>query len=245
MQGGLRFWPRLPIPRGVVPEDRRARLFAHQFLQGVAELEPLAASSPETVFAISWPADAIALYGNKIYHDMACLEAHIEVTPHMIAGVLDAIRNRVLTFALEIWKEAPDAGEALAAGQVLVSPRRVDQLFNTYILAPTTAVTVGDGEITQTLDVSVTPGDFESLRLAFTQLGVAASDIEELERALSDDGVADGAGALGPATARWLDRFQETAGTQAVNLASGVTAGVLTEALMRFVSYFPRKCASL
>jgi hypothetical protein len=47
MRGGIQFFPKLPIPSGAIPNERRERLFAHQFMQGVAELEPLAAADPQ------------------------------------------------------------------------------------------------------------------------------------------------------------------------------------------------------
>jgi hypothetical protein len=232
--GGGQFWPRIPIPRGAVPEERRDRLFAHQFLQGVAELEPLATAAPDTVYSIAWPSDDIARYGGRIVQDAMCLAAHVEITPHMIAGVLDTIRNRVLSFSLEIWKEAPEAGEAPAPGQTGVAAQRVDQIFNTYVMAPVAAITVGGGEISQTVDV-VIPGDIASLRTALAQLGVADSDISDLEQALAEDEPAAGTGSLGPATATWLERFRAEAGGQTVALANGVTAGLITELLMRFL----------
>jgi hypothetical protein len=233
MLGGVRYFPKLPIPRvKAIPKDRHERLFAHQFLQGVAQLEPLAAADPKTTFAIAWPNDAIALYGDKIYPNMVCLEAHVPITPHMIAGVLDTVRNRVLTFSLEIWKEDPEAGDAAGPGRVDVPAERVDQIFHTYVLAPVAALNVGGGQINLAMDVTVVPGDIESLRAALAQLGVGDSDIRELEAALAEDAPVSGSGSLGPATATWLARV----GEQAEQLANGVTAGVLTELLMRFVS---------
>jgi hypothetical protein len=235
MRGGVQFWPRLPIPRGSVPEEHHDRLFAHQFLQGVAELEPLGAANPETVFAIKWPSDAIAVYGGRIWHDMVCLDAHVDLSPHMIAGVLDTIRNRVLSLALEIWKEAPNAGEAPAAGEAGVPVQRVDQIFNTYVLAPVTALAVGPtAEVNQTFNTNVIAGNFDSLRAALTQLGVSGDDVRDLEGALAADAVTEH-GVLGPATATWLERFRDGASRQTAALANGVTAGLITELLLQFL----------
>jgi AbiTii len=232
--GGGQFWPQIPIPRGAVPEDRRDRLFAYQFLQGVAELEPLAAAPPDTAFSIAWPSDDIARYGTRIVQDAVCLAAHVDITPHLIAGVLDTIRNRVLSFSLEIWKEDPEAGEAPAPGQTQVASQRVDQIFHTYVMAPVAAITIGRGEINQTVNL-VIPGDIASLRTALAQLGVADSDIGDLDQALAQDEATAGTGTLGPATATWLQRFRAQTGEQTVALANGVTAGMITELLMRFL----------
>jgi hypothetical protein len=236
VQGGIRHWPRLPIPRAVIPAQRHERLFAHQFLSGVAQLELEAASAANT-FIISWPSDDIARYGEQIYHGMTCIEAHVEITPRTIAGALDTIRNRVLTFSLELWREDPEAGDASAARQPAVEPERVNQIFHTYLLGEVGAVNIGGGQIDQTMNVTVVPGDIESLRTALADLGITRDVVGDLEQALADDAASEGGpGALGPATATWLERFSADAGEQAIVLANGVSAGLLTELLMRYLS---------
>lgn len=237
MQDGIKLWPRLPIPRSVIPSERHERLFAHQFLQGVAELEPLAAAAPDTSYSIDWPNDAIAIYGEGIWRDMICLKAHVDITPHIIAGVLDTVRNRVLMFALEIWKEAPDAGEAPAAGQFDVAPQRIEGIFNTYVLGPVGALAVGGSQTVDEVNVTVTPGDVDSLRAVLSGLGIAPSDVRDLDQALATDATSPSAtGSLGPATATWIERFGGEVTNQGVALANCVTAGLLTELLVRFLS---------
>jgi len=214
-----------------VPENHHNRLFAHQFLSPVAALEPLATST--NLLRVSWPNNAIAAFGDKLYWDMVLMEAHVELSPAYVAGILDTIRNRVLTFALEIEKEAPEAGE-VPASEVGVSQHRINQIFHTYVTAPTGAITVGGGSISQTASLHVTPGDFATLRAALAELGLPETAISDLEGALAVDGAEPGS-ALGPATASWLDRLGASAGGQAINLGSGVTAGMITELLIRFL----------
>jgi hypothetical protein len=115
-----------------------------------------------------------------------------------------------------------------------VSQHRIGQIFHTYVTAPTGAITIGGGNISQTANLNVIPGDFATLRAALAELGVQETHISELEAALAADGAEVGS-APGPATASWLDRLGTTAGKQAINLGSGVTAGMITELLMRFL----------
>jgi hypothetical protein len=97
------------------------------------------------------------------------------------------------------------------------------------VLAPTGAVSVGGGQINQAIEVTVTPGDVESLRAALKQLGIPHADIQDLEEALAEDAAVESPGSLGPATATWLER-------RATALADGVSAGLLTDLLVRFLS---------
>ena len=111
------------------------------------------------------------MFGEKIWVDMVCIEAHTEFSPATVAGVLDTIRNRVLNFALEIGKEAPEAGEVSAA-DLPVSQQRIEQLFQTFVIGSVGAFsTSGDASI-GSIEVSVPAGDISSLRSALAQLGL-------------------------------------------------------------------------
>jgi hypothetical protein len=59
-----------------------------------------------------WPADWIAYFGKNIYRDANCLAAWKVIPYNALVALIDTVRNRILSFALEIEAEAPDAGEA-------------------------------------------------------------------------------------------------------------------------------------
>lgn len=233
MRGGVQFFPRLRIPMASVPEQHHDRLFRHQFLSPVAALQPLA--DGEKTLSVPWPSDAVAAWGSRIYEDMVCLDAHVELSSPMVAGVLDTIRNRVLALSLEIEKEAPDAGDQ--PGESPVSAEKLTQLFQTFILAPVGALAVGSTGVSQSVHVDVVPGDFASLRAALEQLGLAEDDISSLGRALEADAPAQPPGKLGPETSSWLDRFRGRATSGAVTVGTGVSAGLLTDLIARFLGW--------
>jgi hypothetical protein len=119
------------IPQFVVDEEDRDFLFNVVFHQPVAELENLARSESGTAQS-PWPTDFVVMYGQKIYEGMVATTAARIFPVGAVVGILDAIRNKVLAFALELEKEAPRAGEDSATVEA-VPEERVTQIFQTHV----------------------------------------------------------------------------------------------------------------
>ena len=151
-----------PIPLGCIPEEFREK-FRHSYLMGpisgyVSLIEGKDDANPQE----PWPADIIAHFGSKIYQDMNCLVAWKTIPRNALVAVVDTVRNRVLSFALEIEGEAPDAGEAPVNSQP-VPQDRVTHIFNTYISGNVQNVATGSTNFSQTAEVNITPNNFLSI----------------------------------------------------------------------------------
>jgi hypothetical protein len=195
-----------PIPPNNVPEELRDNLFGVQFEESVAAYESLL-SSGEQMFQVPWPADAIALLAGEFYERMNCLSAWRVISRSSIEHVLDAVRNRVLTLALELEKENPDAGEGLS-GSEPIPQGRLNQIFNTTVQGSVGAFAAGSQDFTQTVEQVVPTGDTSALRQTLERLGVSAEDVDALDEALDRDrNHADGE--VGLATRTWLDGLRE------------------------------------
>jgi hypothetical protein len=123
------------------------------------------------------------LYGSKAYEDAQCLDAWISVDPSVLAGLLDSVRNRVLSFALAIETENPDAGEA-DIRSTPVEPAKVSQYFQT-IIGRANNVAVGGSNFSQRHESCVQPGEFQALRGSLEAAGADAHEIQELESELT------------------------------------------------------------
>jgi len=223
-----------PIPPANVSEEFHENLFSMQFTSGVAEYESLLASG-EQMFQVPWPANVVAALAGQFYENMNCLSAWRVVSRASIEHVLDAVRNRALALALEIEKEAPDAGEGLS-GDEPIAQDRVNQIFNTTIQGPVGAFAAGSRDFTQEVRQAVTPGDRGSLREALHHLGVPGDEVDSLETALDEDG--DGAEeptAIGSATQTWLDGLQSKLAEGSVRMAEGATAGVAAKLIAQYL----------
>src|SRR6476661_873539 len=115
-----------------VPEKFREQLSTSHMMEPVVSLEALVESSDGGAAQVPWNPDLVAYVGQNIYQGMNCMQAWKVIPITSVIAALDAVRNRILSFVLEIEARAPDAGEAPANSNPL-PPEQVHQIFNTYI----------------------------------------------------------------------------------------------------------------
>lgn len=174
-----------PIPGSVLPKELRYWAEGVQLRAPIATYATLVDNSKKDASTIRfpWPTDMARIYGSKAYEEALCLDAWLAVDPSTLAGLLDSVRNRLLSLALAIEMENPDAGEA-DIRSTPVEPARVAQLVQTIIHGGTNIVAAGGSGFTQQQYVSVQPGDFASLRKNLETAGAQGCEIKELESEL-------------------------------------------------------------
>jgi len=147
--------------------------------------------------AFFWPADLVAKYQQKFFEHMALNRAWQEVPGSVIAGLVDTVRTRVLTFALQIQDELPD-GEEEAIDRI--PPAVVDRIFNVTINGGNAVF----GNVGQLTLATVLPGDMKSLKSALKSAGIPDESLAELEQTLAEDGAAGQVeSGLGTRTREW------------------------------------------
>lgn len=216
-----------PIPPMSVPEELREFLFNHNFVESAGGLEPLA--SHDTLY-IPWPADAVAFLSQGIYQNMVCLTAQKVFSGAVVVGILEAVRNKVLAFALEIEAADPDAGEA-EPGQAMVPEERVTHIINTTIYGGQNNVAAGNRDVQQS--ASQVRLDWDALESELRELGLGAVELDDLQASLQQDAGHAAPGTLGPATEGWLGRLATRVGAGSLALASGVTVDVVAHAISK------------
>ncbi|MBU6427709.1 MAG: hypothetical protein KGR26_01740 [Cyanobacteria bacterium REEB65] len=140
-----------PVPPSALPEELRAYAQQAYFAMGVAALEELSRRSEESL-KLAWGADLVRYVSNKIMRGWDCMDLWKVVSRSDVVGVVDAIRNRVLTFALEVEKLNQDAGEA-PMGKPPIPVSKVGNVFNMYILGGTNNVAAGSEGFVQVVDL--------------------------------------------------------------------------------------------
>lgn len=217
-----------PIPQLVIDEEHRDWLFHVSFPQSVATLEELT-QHQDGGLRFPWPADVLVLYGQRIYEDMNCLKADRVVSTAVVTGILDTIRTRVLSFALEIEEAAPEAGEGDAEA---VSAGTVSQIFNTYIYGGQANVAGAAGDVTQSGSVLHTA--WPGLREELSSLGISEVDLAQLREAIAGDEIEGEA--LGANTKSWLERMRGRLASGALTLAAGTSADVIAGVILRHLT---------
>ena len=144
-QSGLR---NADIPLSCMPKKYRENLAHSYMMQPIAAMEALLEASDGGSAQEPWNPDLVAHFGQKIYEGMNCMQAWKVIPITAVFASLDAVRNRILNFVLEIESEAPDAGEAPINSNP-VPQEKVHQIFNTYITGDVQNVAAGSSNFKQ------------------------------------------------------------------------------------------------
>ena len=215
-------------------EDKhRGILFKINHLHGVAHYESLLQSDKQS-FTMPVSPNLVLYYRDKIVEDMFWVSGWNPISRGTFAGMLDQVRNRILSLALDVETEDPNAGDALVGGGSLIEDERVSQIFQTNIYGGPNVVASGSRNIVHDFE-NVAEGSTTELLSAMRALGVPEEEIRRLEDALTAD-VNDRSAPrqVGPHTQEWLARTSERITKGTLQLANGATGSVLGTLIMQF-----------
>ena len=227
-----------PIPPSCIPEDTREFVSTQYLTDPISHFASLVSDKTGAEpISISWPADLVALVGNKIYEGMHCMLAWKLISIGSIVALLDTVRNRILSFVLEIETEAPDAGEA-HPNNIPIAEERIGQVFHTYIMGDVEHFNAGGNQnITYNTKVTVVQNDLTSLRKFLASLGIADKDLDDLEESILQDAKSETQQRPGGRVRSWLGKIMTKAGTSAWNIATSVAANLITQALSKYYGF--------
>ena len=179
-----------------------------QFLEGVGGLKNIVETVEGTTIRFGWPAEACRLVRPKnMREDLVLAQGWLILGKSQIVGILSTVRNRILSFALELEAAYPDAGE-IKPGETLLPKEEANKFFQQHITqnfhGPVANVASGHA-IGQTGTVNIQQGDFRTLATFLQENGVADQDIQALEVAIKTDPQPEPGGkTLGKKVAAWV-----------------------------------------
>jgi len=199
---------------------------------GVASLKDLIDNCTDGALSYGWPADANRVLGNRIYQRMVLIQGWGSLSRSEVVGILSTVRNRILSFALEIEASNPDAGEA-AVGSTPVPKEMVSQIFNNYVFGNVGNVAAGHG-IQQTATVNVQRMDFRSLAEFLRNHHVNDDDIEALKHAVESDPAPSTGQPFGKKVSAWLSTMVRKSAEGTLKIATNVAANLLSTAIKTY-----------
>ena len=213
----------LPIPLSLLPESWRERMWKLKLRQGVAALLEMLRS--ETEYVEEWPADLVASVSDDIYQDMTMISARKDVPRARIAAVLDAVRNRLLNFLLELKAQHPEEVETGGAKLQSIPTDDVQVYVVNNIYGGANVVAIGE-TVQQLVQQGVKPGNLESLLSALREASLPDELVNELPEAIDEDESVRGGG-VGPKVSRWLAKVGE-------KVATSTVAAVAAQAIFKY-----------
>ncbi|MFC1971262.1 hypothetical protein ACFLV0_04990 [Chloroflexota bacterium] len=228
-----------PIPPSCLPENYREYIQTEYFMDPISYYVSLMKDeeASKSGFKSPWPADLVAQAGGKIIQYMNCFEAWKMIPAGVFAALLDKVRNLILSFVIEIEKEAPDAGEALP-NTSMISEERVSQHFNNIIIGNVTTFTAGSQITTSFTEINVIQNDLVSLANFLKSIGMQQQDIEELKEAINKDNEDPKREGIGNNVKAWIGRMTEKAKSGVWNITKTLISNMLTQAIMKYYMGF-------
>jgi hypothetical protein len=97
-----------PIPASLLEPEHRWAATVLRLTEPVSAYESL--DAPDGVMHYDWPSDMIAFYQSRLLRGAVLMSAWQQVPKSVYAGVLDSVRTRVLTMAIDIKNDAEASG---------------------------------------------------------------------------------------------------------------------------------------
>ncbi|MES2740769.1 MAG: hypothetical protein V4754_07430 [Pseudomonadota bacterium] len=178
----------LEIPLGFLPDNLRERYRNIKIRDNVGELAHLLESvaQGDGRLQVPWPPELTLLHLQKIAQGAHCIKAWSEISVAELAGALDQIKSRVLGFALDIEKEAPNAGEISGTNRLL-KEEKLTQIFNTNINGTVQNLANGSRDFNQSVTTGLQTADLPSLLAHLRDNGVPENEVTSLNDAIEAD----------------------------------------------------------
>lgn len=229
-QGGVT----LDIPLSCIPENLWPRYESANIRDGVGELAHLLSNSQDKGgLQIPWPPELALIYASKLSPNSQCIKAWSEISVAELAGALDKIKSKVLSFALDIESEAPDAGDIPGTDHLRLKEEKLTQIFNTNINDGGTVQNLANGSqnFTQSVTTGIQPGDLPALLTVLRTQGVPESDLASLQDAID----ADREVGMGTTVKKWIGDLASRAATGAVTIGLDKVSSLIVPAITAYL----------
>jgi len=223
------------IPPSCIPEKYREDLSKCYFMEPISYYTNLLNTSKGGNLAEQWPPDLVAHMGRDIYQNMNCISAWKLIPNSSIFSLVEAVRNRILNFVLEIEKEAPDAGEDSPKDQK-ITPERVNQVFNNTIYGNVGNISEASQNVNQTATINVLQNDLNSLKAYLSSVGVPKNEIQKLEEAIREDSAEEinKNEKLGTKVFAWIKSISLQIKDKTIPILQGISVNLITWAILKY-----------
>jgi hypothetical protein len=212
------------IPPHLIPESVRQRYTRFEYRESVATAEYALRRHDDDGTQTLTTGNLRSMLHGKMYKGYQCHSAVAQFSNQNLVAMLDAVRNRILDFALALSKVAADAGE----DQTQVEVQRVTQIFNTTILGSVGVVGTANNSV-----INVTTNDWAALAQFLASRGIAQDDIDELRAAVTAEPKVE-SGKWGPRVSMWIGKMMGKAADGSWQVGLGAAGNLLAQALTAY-----------
>jgi len=222
-------YQRRPIPSSLMNPEHRWAAKTVRLTEPVSAYEALGHS--EGALYYSWQSDMVAYYQESFIEGCVLMSAWQEVPKTAIAGVLDTIRTRVLTMAIDIKNEFEESGADLDHVQPNSKEAQKVQKSVVTNVYGNLYLSAGD-QVINTQNIAV--GNWDDLQKVLKGSGIGDGDLSELSQAIQQDNKTMGARVKG-----WITRNAEKVFNHGLQVGTSVGTTILTQLIKRHLGLPP------
>lgn len=232
MGSGLR---NAPIPFSCLPEKVRKRYMYYECRSSIASIEAILNEAPPGKTVEVSTGDLAVRLGGKVYKYQNCIQAWAEFGTSALVEVLNSVRNRLLDFALALWKEAPNAGEVGNGSSAMLEIKKVTQIFNTTVYGGSANI-VGTSSVSA-ITFNIVAKDFSSLERVFLENGVPEEEITLLRSVIDSEPAPITKGKFGPQVSAWIAKMMRKAAEGSWSIGLAAAGNLLAQAISKYYGF--------
>ena len=222
----------VPIPAYVLREEHRHWVTVVYLTQSIGTLQDIASNKADRSIRFPWPADLVALYQQELEMEngMVLVAARQILATSAVAGLLENVRNRTLSMALELQAELGDTDPKKITP---AESQQIDKTITTYIFGGTNLFALDHSQVNASISSSqqtINGGNRAELDAVLRRSGLSEEDLRELSQAEKGDGHQR----MGNKVIEWIRKAAPKVLAGGVKIGTEVAEKLLKEWLMQY-----------
>jgi hypothetical protein len=172
---------RLQVPLTVLPENLQEHFSLAYLGSSISAYAMFEAKDKAGTLREPWPLDLAVNNASAIATGMQCISAWKEIPMGAVVGLLDSVKTRVLGFAIDLEKEAPNAGEMPIGSTPPLSREKMTQIYNTNIVGNVGNISNSGENYSQSSTLDINTGDWDTLVKRLADLGLRAGELDGIQ----------------------------------------------------------------
>lgn len=202
-----------------------------QVMQSVDSLNHLITEGSGSYLTFAFPSEIEAAL-MRMQDGFTPLRPTRVVARSQIVGTLEKIRTQLLNWSLQLEAEGI-LGEGLSFSETEKRKAEMSQSINIHNFQGVLG-NVSGSNVQQNLNMTITPGNFDSLAAYLSGHGVSTDDLHELEDAIRHDPKPNDKAKFGDKVSGWVGKMVSKAAQGGWNISLGAAGNLLASAIARF-----------